>query len=52
MLKKPQRGPRTLLLGRQWEEGWQQLVEEEQVTQRGLLFWEPGNRASRKKEIP
>ena len=51
--KQPQRGPRTLLPGRQWAEGWQELVGEEQVAQRGLLFSEAKSKAQgRKKEIP
>lgn len=48
--KKPQRGPRTLLPGRWWEEGRQGGMGEEQVTHRGLPFWEAGSKASRKKE--
>lgn len=51
--KQPQRGPRTLLLGRQRAEGWQELVGEEQVAQRGLLFSEARSKAQgRKREIP
>lgn len=37
MPKTPQREPKTLLPGRQWEEGWQRQAGEEQVTQRGCL---------------
>lgn len=48
LLKTSQRGPRMLLPGRQWEEGWQQRVGE-QVT-RGVAFWEAGTRASKKKK--
>lgn len=48
--KEPQRRLRTFLPGREWVEGLQGLVGEEQVAQRGLLFWEAGSKAPRKKE--
>lgn len=51
MLKTPQRGPRTCLPGRQWEEGWQQWIEQNRLPE-GLPFWEAGNRAPERKKSP